>query len=73
MSGIPFLVTLYWVTQEGHVARTGRPEMRTKFWTEILKGQDHLGDIGIDGRIIFKWKLGKKKTWFEGVDCFNLA
>jgi hypothetical protein len=53
MSGIPFLVTLYWVTQ------AGTPEMRTKFWTETLKGQDHLEDIDIDGRI-FKWNLGKK-------------
>jgi len=26
--------------------------MRTKFWSEILKGRDHSEDGGVDGRII---------------------
>jgi hypothetical protein len=33
--------------------------MFTKFWSEILKGRDQLGDIGIDVRIILKWILRK--------------
>jgi len=26
-----------------------------KIQSEILKGRDHLGDLGIDGRMILKW------------------
>jgi hypothetical protein len=26
---------------------------------EILKGTDHLGDLGVVGRIILKWFMGK--------------
>jgi hypothetical protein len=29
-----------------------REKMCRKFWSENLKGRDHLEDIGIDGRII---------------------
>jgi hypothetical protein len=28
--------------------------MHEKFLSEILKGRDHLADIGVDGRIILK-------------------
>jgi hypothetical protein len=37
--------------------------MDTVFWFEILKGRDHLEDLGIDGRIIVErilWKFGGK-------------
>jgi hypothetical protein len=39
--------------------------MCTKFWPEILKGRDHLADVGVDGRIIFEWILEKLdgKVW----------
>jgi hypothetical protein len=33
--------------------------MQTTFWLGNLKGRDHLEDLGIDGRIIFEWTLGK--------------
>jgi hypothetical protein len=26
--------------------------MQTTFWVEVLKGRDHLEDVGVDGRII---------------------
>jgi hypothetical protein len=37
----------------GHVARMRR-EMRTKFWSENLKGRGHVEDIGVHGKIILK-------------------
>jgi hypothetical protein len=33
--------------------------MRTKFLLESLKGRDNSEGLGIDGRIILKWVLGK--------------
>jgi hypothetical protein len=33
--------------------------MHTKFWSEKLKGRDHLEDLGIDEKIILKWILRK--------------
>jgi hypothetical protein len=38
------------VVCEGHVARMGRLEMRTKFCQKITKERDHLGDLGVDER-----------------------
>jgi hypothetical protein len=35
-------------------------EMRSLFWMEDLKGQDHLEDLGMDGRIISEWILKKQ-------------
>jgi hypothetical protein len=29
------------------------------FWFENQKGRDHLEDLGIDGKIILEWILGK--------------
>jgi hypothetical protein len=37
----------------------GETEMCTKFWLEGLKRRDHLKDLGIDGRTISKYILGK--------------
>jgi hypothetical protein len=36
-----------------HVACTG--EVHTGFWCGDLRERDHTEDLGIDGRIIFKW------------------
>jgi hypothetical protein len=33
--------------------------MHTVFWFEILKGRDLSVDLGVDGRIILEWILGK--------------
>jgi hypothetical protein len=37
------------------VASRVRREMHTQFWFENMKGRDHFGDLGVDGRIILKW------------------
>jgi hypothetical protein len=36
-----------------------------KFWSENLKGGDHAKDLGVDGRVILEWILGKQggKVW----------
>jgi hypothetical protein len=49
----------------GHVARRGKREAHTD-----LREGDHLGDPGVDGRIILKWIL---KTWDRGMDWIDLA
>jgi hypothetical protein len=47
----------------GHVARMGKRGVHTGFWWGDLREGDHLGDPGIDGRIILKWIF---KTWDGG-------
>jgi len=39
--------------------------MHTIFWLEGLKGRHHSEDLGVDGRIILEWILGKqdRKIW----------
>jgi len=46
----------------GHVVRRG--EVYTGFWWRKLRERDHMGDSGVDGRIIFRWVLRK---WNVGV------
>ena len=41
-----------------HIWETG--EVHTGFWLGDLRGKAHLEDVGVDGRIIFKWL---RKTW----------
>jgi hypothetical protein len=33
--------------------------VHTKFWSENLKGRDVSEDLGVDGKIILEWILGK--------------
>jgi hypothetical protein len=49
----------------------GRGEVHTGFWLEDLREGDHLGDPGVDGRMILKWIF---QTWdVEGMDWIELA
>jgi len=43
----------------GHVARMGKGEAYKGFWWGSLRGRDHLGDPGVDGRIILRWVFRK--------------
>jgi hypothetical protein len=45
--------------------------MHTKLYWVELKGRDHLGILGVDGRIILKWIL--IKTRCDYVDWINLV
>ena len=42
----------------GHVARMGRVEAYTGFWWGNRREKDHLGDPGVDGRIILDGSSG---------------
>jgi len=41
--------------EASHIARMGRGEVYTGFWRGNMKERDHLGDSGVDGRIILRW------------------
>jgi len=43
----------------------GRGEAYKRFWWGNLKERDHLGDPGVDGRVILRWICRKwgKKAW----------
>jgi hypothetical protein len=49
-----------------------RREMRTQFWWKNLKERDHLRDVGVDWKVIFKLALRKKHgmAW-TGFICFK--
>jgi len=48
----------------GHIAHKGRGEAYTGFWWGNLGERDHLGNPGVDGRIILRWVFRK---WDVGV------
>jgi hypothetical protein len=41
--------------------------MHSLFWLDSLKGKDLSKDLGIDGKLILEWSLGKYggKMWAE--------
>jgi hypothetical protein len=43
----------------GHVARMGEKRKAYIYLLENLKGRDNLKDLGMDGKIILEWILGK--------------
>jgi hypothetical protein len=49
------LKRMRWV---GHVAQLGG-EMLSKFCVEHMNRRDHLEGVGIDGRVILIWIIGK--------------
>jgi hypothetical protein len=44
--------------------------VHTGFWCGDLREGGHLGNPGVDGRIILKWIL---KKWDGGIDWIELA
>jgi hypothetical protein len=44
--------------------------VRTGFWWGDLRERHHLGDPGIDGRIILKWIF---KKWVGDMDWIDMA
>ena len=45
----------------------GREDAYTGFWWGKLRERDHLGDLGVDGRIILRWIFRKWDVEY-GVD-----
>jgi len=41
----------------------GRGEAYTGFWWGNLRERNHLGDPGVDGRIILRWIFRKWDMW----------
>jgi hypothetical protein len=39
--------------------------MHIKFWSESLIGRGHSEDLGVDGRVILEWILGKDMDWIH--------
>lgn len=62
MPKIHFIITKLWktkifITAVGEpCSNYGRDEKRTKSWAESLTGVDGCRELGIDGRIIIKWR-----------------
>jgi len=42
----------------------GREDFYTGFWWGNLRERDHLGDPGLDGRMMLRWTFRK---WYVGV------
>ena len=51
----------------GHVAHMGRREAHTGFWWRNLRERDHLGDPGVDGRVILNGS-SRSGMWGYGLD-----
>jgi len=53
-------IRMRWVE---HLAYMGRREAYTWFWWGNLKVRDHLGDPGVNGRVILRWIFKKWDVW----------
>jgi hypothetical protein len=49
----------------GHVPRKERTETHTEFWWGNLRERYRLEDLGVDGRIIFKWMSWTGLIWLK--------
>jgi hypothetical protein len=47
-----------------YIRKRGRGEVYTRFWWGNLRERNHLGDPGVDGRIILRWIFRK---WDVGI------
>jgi hypothetical protein len=56
----------------GHVARIGRGEAYTEFWWGNLWETDHLGDQGVDGRIILRHIFRKLDGVWTGLSWLRI-
>jgi hypothetical protein len=57
----------------GHVARMGEREVHTGFLWGYLRQGDHLGDPGVDVRIILKWIFKKCDGAWTGVSWLRIG
>jgi hypothetical protein len=58
------------VKMGGACSTYGEREVHTEFWWGDLREGDHLGDLGVDGRIMLKCIF---KKWDGGMDWIELA
>jgi hypothetical protein len=57
----------------GHVVLCGKKEVHTGFWWGDLREGDHLGDPGVDGRIILKWIFKKWDGAWTGLIWLSIG
>jgi hypothetical protein len=67
---IIWIIKLRRMRWAGHVARMGEKRGAYRFWWGVPREGDHLGDPGVDGRIILRWIFGK---WDGGMNWIELA
>jgi len=53
------LINIYFVTVRSMQRVWGRGQAYTGVWWGNLRERDHLGDPGVDGRIILRWIFRK--------------
>jgi hypothetical protein len=57
----------------GNVAHMGKREVHAGFWWGDLREGDHLGDPGVDGRIILKRSLNKWAGAWTGLSWLRIG
>jgi hypothetical protein len=46
--------------QTGNVVRIEEANVHTAFWSENMQEESHVGDLGVDGKVITKYVLMKQ-------------